>query len=244
MNTDFNKYQDTYKSKIEKSIWFSGQNLDFFTEIKARLIVKLAGKYYGDIKGLKVLDLGCGIGHTDSFLSDAFNMLYGVDIAEQAVERAKALNPTVDYSVYDGLNLPYDDNSFDIVFTICVMHHLQLGERNNFISEIKRILKNCGIIIVFEHNPFNCFTRYAVAACEFDKDALLMSKAELRNLLSENALSMVDEGYIIFFPFKGNLFRFIERGLKKLPIGAQYYLIAEKKSLIEEKQDPDRSQGN
>lgn len=230
MSTDFNKYADIYKSEIEKSIRFSGQTMDFFTEIKAQLIIKLAGKLGGDITRLNVLDLGCGIGQTDSFLVNKFRTLCGIDIANTAVERARTLNPTVDYKVYDGLNLPFSDGTFDIIITICVMHHLPLTQRNKFISEMKRVLKNGGLIMIFEHNPFNYFTRHAVAGCEFDKDALLISKTDLKKkLLSEKSLSMADEGYIIFFPFKGYFFRFIERVMKRLPLGAQYYLITQKK---------------
>lgn len=228
MSTDFNKYADNYKNEIEKSICFSGQTVDFFTEIKAQLILRLAEKLGGDITKLNVLDVGCGIGQTDSFLVNRFHMLYGIDIASAAVERARTVNPTVDYKVYDGFHLPFNEGTFDIVITICVIHHLRFTQRNNFISEMKRVLKNGGLIMIFEHNPFNYFTRHAVAGCEFDKDALLISKPELKKILYEHLLSIADEGYIIFFPFRGNVFRFVECGLKRLPLGAQYYLITQK----------------
>ena len=177
MSTDFNKYKDSYKREIEKSIRFSGQNADFFTEIKAQLIITLAGELGGDIAKLNVLDLGCGVGQTDVFLANRFKRLSGIDIASESVENARLLNPTVDYQVYDGSNLPFVEGTFDIVFTICVIHHLQLTQRKTFISEMKRVTKHGGVIMIFEHNPLNYLTRVAVANCKFDKDALLVSKS-------------------------------------------------------------------
>ena len=231
MSADFNKYKDTYKKEVDKSIRFSGQPVEFFTEIKAQLILKLARRLGSDISRLNVLDLGCGNGLTDRYLINEFQMLSGIDVAPEAVEKARILNPTVDYKVYNGSKLPYHDNTFDVVFIICVMHHLMIIQRSDFISETKRVLKEGGLIMIFEHNPINIFTRYAVANCEFDKDALLITKPELKKIVCRNEFSLVDESYIIFFPFKGKLFRFIERALGGIPLGAQYYLIAKNKFL-------------
>ncbi len=232
MCANFNKYSDTYKSEIDKSIRFSGQTVEFFTAVKAELILKLARTFGSNINKLNVLDLGCGIGQTDTFLNNKFSMLSGVDVAHEAVDKARILNPTVDYKVYDGGKLPFKDNTFDIVFTICVMHHLQVTQRNYFISEMRRVSKYGGLIMIFEHNPLNYFTRHAVKKCEFDKDAVLIGKVELKTLLHDNDLFIIDENYIIFFPFRGKLFRYIERGLGKLPLGSQYYLVAKKSSDI------------
>jgi SAM-dependent methyltransferase len=231
VTTDFNRYKEDYKEQVDKSIRFSGQTVEFFTEIKAQLIVQLSKILQIDSQRLIVLDLGCGQGLTDMFLVNEFHMLHGVDIAHSAVEKARMLNPSVVYKVYDGFKLPYEENTFDIVFTICVMHHLKVTERKNFISEMKRVTKEQGLIIIFEHNPINCFTRHAVSQCEFDRDAILISKTELKNILFEDGLSICKESYILFFPLRGKLFRFIERGLKRLPIGAQYYLVADKNHL-------------
>lgn len=222
---------NNYSEQVNTSIRFSGQTVDFFTEIKAQFIVQMSRKQKAASSGINVLDLGCGYGLTDRFLIKEFPTLSGIDIAHSAVEKARVLNPTVDYKVYDGLKLPYNDNTFDIVFTICVIHHLKLTERVNFISEMKRVLKEDGLIMIFEHNPLNYLTRYAVAHCEFDKDAVLISKTALKNILWENDLSIYEESYIIFFPFRGKLFRFMERSLTRLPWGAQYCLAAKKKSL-------------
>lgn len=228
MSADFNEYKDTYKREVDKSIRFSGQPVEFFTEIKAKIILESAKRLNGDITRLEVLDLGCGNGLTDMFLVNEFQILSGIDVASEAVEKAKVLNPTVDYKVYDGSELPFHENKFDIVFIICVMHHLQIKQRYDFLAETKRVLKEGGLLMIFEHNPLNYFTRYAVLNCEFDKDALLITKTELKKLIYGNGFSLVDENYIIFFPFRGKLFRFIEKGLRRLPLGAQYYLIAQK----------------
>lgn len=228
MSTDFNKFSETYKNELEKSIKFSGQSAEFYTEIKAQHILRLTNKFKGKLNELNVLDFGCGIGHTDNFLAHKFGCLTGVDIANDAVEKAIKLNPSVIYKTYDGSKLPFKDNTFDIVFTICVVHHLSVKQRDHFIYEIKRVLKTDGLMMIFEHNPLNILTRYAVSNCSFDRDAVLINKSELKALLLRNELVVTDESYIIFFPFKGMFFRSIEIGLNRLPLGAQYYVVAKK----------------
>lgn len=224
----FDDYVETYRTEIDDSIGFIGQDVDFFIEIKAELLLKLAEKNFSSLDKIKVLDIGSGVGLVDRFLKSKIKDLYGVDVEEGVVEKAKFNNPEVNYQIYDGARLPFEDNTFDICFAINVMHHVPPGMWENFSREMYRILKPGGIAAVFEHNPLNPLTRLAVARCEFDRDAVLLNHGKIKSLFKGAGLKISDDSYIVFFPFKAKLFRGIETALGWLPLGAQHYVIGRK----------------
>jgi ubiquinone/menaquinone biosynthesis C-methylase UbiE len=220
----FDDYVETYKSEIQNSIGFIGQDVDFFIELKAKLLLKLAGKQFGDPGKLKALDIGSGIGLVDKILKHKIKDLHGVDIEEGVIEKAKINNPEVTYNKYDGMKLPFRDNMFDLAFAINVIHHVPPGEWENFSKEMHRVLKPGGIAVVFEHNPYNPLTRKVVRDCEFDRDAVLLKHSKIKDLFKSAGLQTIEDKYIIFFPFKSGIFRGIETVLGWLPLGAQQYV--------------------
>ena len=224
----FDDYVETYRTEIDDSIGFIGQDVDFFIEIKAELLLKLARKNFGSLDKIKVLDIGSGVGLVDRFLKSEIKQLYGVDVEEGVVEKAKVNNPEVNYRLYDGAKLPFEDNTFDLCFAINVMHHVPPGMWENFSREMYRVLKPGGIAAVFEHNPWNPLTRLAVARCEFDRDAVLLNHGKIKKLFKGAGLRIIDDSYIVFFPFQAKLFRSIETALGWLPLGAQHFVTGRK----------------
>ncbi len=224
----FDDYVETYRTEIDDSIGFIGQDVDFFIEIKAELLLKLARKNFGSLDKIKVLDIGSGVGLVDRFLKSEIKQLYGVDVEEGVVQKAKVNNPEVNYQMYDGEKLPFDDNTFDLCFAINVMHHVPPGMWENFSKEMYRVLKPGGIAAVFEHNPWNPLTRVAVARCEFDRDAVLLNHPKIKSLFKSAGLKVFDDSFIVFFPFQAKLFRSIETALGWLPLGAQHYVTGRK----------------
>lgn len=224
----FDDYVETYRTEIDDSIGFIGQDVDFFIEIKAELLLKIAKKNFGSLDKIEVLDIGSGVGLVDRFLKSEIKQLHGVDVEEGVVEKAKINNPEVDYRLYDGAKLPFEDNTFDLCFAINVMHHVPPDMWENFAQEMNRVLKPGGIAAVFEHNPWNPLTRLAVARCEFDREAVLLNHGKIKKLFKGAGLKIIDDSYIVFFPFRAKLFRSTETALGWLPIGAQHYVTGRK----------------
>jgi SAM-dependent methyltransferase len=224
----FDNYVETYRKEVQSSINFIGQDLDFFIELKANIIIKIASEYFNNPESINILDIGCGIGLTDRHLSGFFKNLHGVDVEEGVIKKAAEHNPGVKYSLYNGLNLPFGDGSLDMVFAINVMHHVSTDRRENFVKEMNRVLKPGGIAAVFEHNPVNPLTRLAVSRCEFDRDAVLIHKKQLRKKFAVSGFNISEEAFILFFPFRGGLFRSIEKLFTWLPLGAQFYIAGKK----------------
>lgn len=102
-------------------------------------------------KGSSILDAGCGNGK---------NMLHGYDFRglDSSVELAKIARKKTGFDVDIGsvTEMPYDDESFDHVICIAVIHHLNSDERRiKSIAEITRVLKKngTGLISVWELTP-------------------------------------------------------------------------------------------
>ncbi len=226
---DFEKHKDIYREEVQGSISFIGKDVDFFTAVKARQLRYLAEKYVGKPSGLKVLDVGCGIGLTDRFLAGHFGKVYGVDVAKGLVRKAKEINPSAEYRSYKGKVLPYPDSSMDITFAICVLHHVPPEQHDDFMGELQRVTKENGLIVIFEHNPVNPLTIYAVSRCRLDDDAILLSMGKTHRLITTRNLPIVEKGYILFTPFRGAVFTLLDRALSWLPLGAQYYVAGIKK---------------
>lgn len=225
---DFSHYKDNYREQVQGSIAFSGQDVEFFTEVKARHLIDLAKKYLGDPGELSTLDVGCGVGLTDRFLAPHLGALYGVDLSEGVIEKAAQTNPSAQYQVYDGRTLPFPDNVMDLVFAICVLHHVPPPSWENFVREMKRVTTNRGLVVVFEHNPLNPATRRAVGSCAFDINAVLLRRRSTRELFLRSRLYLLEQRYIVFFPFRSAIFSRLERRLGWLPIGAQYFVVGKK----------------
>jgi SAM-dependent methyltransferase len=226
MTQDFDHYADSYGDEVTHSIAFSKQERDFFTRRKADHLLELSKRLLGDPSRLSVVDVGCGVGSTDSHLVGRFRQLQGVDTATETVKRAATNNPTVRYQSYDGRSLPLADASVDLAFAINVVHHVPPAERPAFTQELRRIVRPDGLAVVFEQNPLNPLTRVAVSRCEFDKGVVLLTQRSLTRLLTGAGLEAVEQRYIIFSTSDRPRFRAIERSLAWLPLGAQHYVAA------------------
>ena len=225
---DFEAYKNTYRQEIQKSIDFIGQDFEFFVRKKADLLVENVQRHLGDPSKLKILDVGCGIGATDHFLVDCFKKLYGIDLSPGVIRKAATLNPKASYKAYKGGKLPYPSGSMDVAFAICVMHHVPPGEQKSFLSEMLRVLRRGGLLLIFEHNPLNPLTRLAVSRCDLDQDAYLLGLGQVSGLLKGLGAEVLLEKYIFFTPFEGALFSALDSSLGWLPLGAQYMVGARK----------------
>ena len=224
---DFDAYGLDYRAAIERAIAFSGADHSFFTRAKVRALLDLTARRVGNPRELSFLDLGCGPGETDRLLKDQVGNLTGADSSTAMVEAAREQNPWATYhAVSANEALPLEDASFDVCFAICVLHHVDPPGRPALLAEMARVTRPGGVVAVFEHNPFNPVTRRAVAGCEFDRDAVLLTRGEAERLLANAGLSAVEGRYTIFFTRDSARLQRVERLLSRVPLGAQYVVWA------------------
>lgn len=111
--------------------------------------VKRFRDYYNLPEDASLLDVGCGKG----FMLHDFKELMpnmtvaGIDISEYAIANAKEeVKPYV--QVGDAKEIPYPDNSFDLVISITTVHNLPLEDCKRSLAEIQRVTRQHAFITV------------------------------------------------------------------------------------------------
>lgn len=107
-----------------------------------------------------VLDAGCGEGFTAEIFLQAMPALdlTGFDPHEPSVELARMRNPRASFLVGDIYNIPFDDDSFDVVGCFEVLEHLHDAPRA--LAELARVARK-SVVMSVPHEPFFCLANAA-----------------------------------------------------------------------------------
>jgi SAM-dependent methyltransferase len=129
----------------------------------------------------EVLDVGCGTGLLATRLAHAGYKVTGVDPSEGMLEVLAGRTPKVDSVRASGTSLPFQDDTFDLVLSVAVMHHIADAEDvRQTLSEMVRVAKPAGRILVWDHNARNPYWKCLMARVPQDTgDERLISEAEL-----------------------------------------------------------------
>lgn len=219
---EFDRYNESYDDAVNRAISFSGQKVESFTRAKADDLLRTIASHFGSPRPLSLLDVGCGIGNYHPLLVPVVDSVSGVDVSGACIEKAKKRNPTVSYAAYDGDHLPHPDQQFDVTFCICVLHHVPPERWLQFVGEMHRVTRAGGLIVVYEHNPNNPLTRKVVRNCAFDRDAVLLTMTQTRQLLTAAGCANVTTRSILTLPPIGGFVEKLDGLFAKLPLGSQY----------------------
>jgi hypothetical protein len=83
-----------------------------------------------------------------------------------------------------------------------------------------------GVLAVFENNPWNVGARMVMRRIPFDRDAVPLSPPALRALLGGAGLSVRSTRFLFYFPRPLAALRPLEPWLVRVPLGAQYWVLA------------------
>ena len=108
-------------------------------------------------KGLKVLEIGVGLGADHQNFAESGAILSGIDLTERAIKhtsnRFNSLSLKSDLSTGDAENLKFSSESFDIVYSWGVLHHSP--NTIKAISEVFRVLKPNGTAKVMIYHKWS-----------------------------------------------------------------------------------------
>lgn len=170
--------------------------------------------------GDKVLDIGCGNGRFLYALHHKDVDYCGIDTSEELIKLAKQKFPKADFLRADALDLPFENNSFDKIISMAVLHHIPGNDmRSDFMREAHRVLKKDGLLILTVWNLWN-----------HKKPLFLLLKYSALKIIGRSKLDFKD----IYYPWKdqeGNITAdrfvhcFTERELKNLAASAGFKII-------------------
>jgi len=229
LEAEFDQFAAEYRDQHAASIRLSGETPDYFAKYKIEDIARLLSRSCRTPE--KILDFGGGVGNSLPYMSEAFldSSIVLLDPSKESLGIAQARFPgKAEFQHYDGKAIPFEKNSFDLIFAACVFHHIPAHLHIGLLREIERVLAPGGSLFLYEHNPLNPLTLHAVSNCPFDTNAVLVRAREMRKRIVAAGFKKAEVTYRFFFPRPLAVFRVFERFLTRVPLGAQYYVHAVK----------------
>ncbi|WBW97321.1 class I SAM-dependent methyltransferase [Oceanirhabdus sp. W0125-5] len=95
----------------------------------------------------RVLDIGAGTGYIASKLIDSCHEIHLLDESREMLSHAPDSSKLIKV-IGDALNIPYEDNYFDVIILSDVLHHIK--DQESLMKECYRVLKPAGRIIVHD----------------------------------------------------------------------------------------------
>ena len=220
---NFDSFANSYQQVHTENIRVTGENSEYFARYKARYIARHAEK----VLSCRILDYGCGIGMISSYVKEALPLatVDGYDISDASLAKVDPQTRRQGTFTSDWKQVGAE---YDIIVIANVMHHVPPHERQDVITRLRNRLAPQGKLMIVEHNPLNPLTRWAVANCAFDDDAVLLPTAEAKTYALRCNLKILRQDYIVFFPRPLAWFRPLESHLNWCPAGAQYALVAQR----------------
>ena len=194
------------------------------------------------VKGKKVVDAACGEGYGSRILSDFAEDVIGIDIDKETIERAAKkyeLIKNIKFLVGSVEKLELDDKSVDVVISFETIEHVDSGIQNSFLSEIKRVLKDDGILVMSTpnkaiysdlhgyKNPFHVNEFYYCDFVEF-------LKKEFKNVVLYNQ-SFEIVSILTRAGINTEEIKYYSNDFSKEPEGKYFVAVASNKDISEEK---------
>lgn len=98
----------------------------------------------------RALDFGAGVGRLSQALATHFREVDGVDISSPMIEQARKFNrygERVRYHLGTAERLPFDDRTFDFVFSKIVLQHVGIDLQRGYVREFLRVVKPGGLVV-------------------------------------------------------------------------------------------------
>lgn len=105
-------------------------------------------------KNLRILDAGCATGYLSEYLHRSGQQVTGIDASAAMIKTATHSNPEIDFRLADANQLPFEDNTFDIVSSASLVNIVP--EPGELIKQMARVCKQGGwLTFLFPVAGFN-----------------------------------------------------------------------------------------
>jgi len=169
----------------------------------------------------RVLDVGCGTGALLALLPETYERV-GVDVSDSMLEVARRRGLEVRCASSE--RLPFEADSFDLVTTFAVLHHLiEPDVVRRSLEEMVRVTRPGGRMLVWDHNPLNPYWPLLMARLPQDRgDEKLVRARTIVDVLKLQGMQEVSLRRLTWVPdftpprALGVMAR-LERRLERLP---------------------------
>lgn len=229
MAAEFDQYARDYKNIINKYAAASGESLEFYIELRIRLM-KESLAAAGAPTPARILDFGCGIGVTEAHLRTHFPhaAIVAIDESEESIHAAEKLGlDNVRFAVSRDASPPAGEEPFDLVYSNGTFHHIDHARHAETLRTLRRATRSGAHAFIFENNPFNPVMRYAMWRSPIDRDAHPLRPGYLARIVREAGFDARGPEFYAFYPAALAFLRPTEELLHRVPLGAQYFVWGE-----------------
>ena len=225
--SEFDNYIDNYRNNLNHHCSPTGEKSDYFVRLKATKLQEWSLQYNLS-HPTSILDFGCGDGAMAFEVKKLFpeSSVFGVDPSEESITYANKIHSSILFAI-SGETIPFESNSFEIIYAAGVFHHIPESLHYHYIQECIRVLKPNGILIIFELNPFNPGTRYIFNHNPIDVNATMLAHWYTKKLTL--SFGYKETIFYCFFPHFLRFLRPLEKWLNRVPCGGLYGTIVQKK---------------
>jgi SAM-dependent methyltransferase len=215
----------SYEDMLNRGLRLSGESKTFFMEGR---LERLRSALPADYSPKEILDFGCGTGETSTRLLKRFEGAHvvGIDVSAGALEHARQHHGSTDISFFDVESFEAPA-TFDLCYSNGAFHHIDPVERPRVLRRLRELLRPGGLLAVFENNPWNPGTRLVMRRIPFDRGAQTIDAMRMRRLVSAAGFELVGGSrHMFIFPAALKACRGAEPWFERLPVGAQYLVLA------------------
>ena len=141
-------YEKLSKEHFNKQAQVYDSNSSWYYSREGKISSYFIKDYLKDLNFDKLLDVGCGTAFLIDLLSKEHNAnFYGLDLSDKMIDIARSKNiKNAEFVVGKSNELPYDNDTFDIVVCSQSFHHYPYQDAA--VEEVYRVLKKGGIYIL------------------------------------------------------------------------------------------------
>ena len=150
----------------------------------------------------RALDVGCGTGVLAGRLSRSGFTVTGLDPSQGMLDVMAESEPGVEGIRGEGSEVPFDDETFDLVLTVAALHHVADPDAvRATLVEMVRVTRPDGRIVVWDHNPRNPYWKNLMARVpQDDGSERLVSEAEIVGGLHEGGAEILGSSQLGLVP--------------------------------------------
>jgi ubiquinone/menaquinone biosynthesis C-methylase UbiE len=173
-------FHDDWADSINPSEVMVDEFFEACTSPENRIILEKLG----DIRGKRILELGCGAGEASVYFAKKGAQVTATDLSSgmlrvvEQVAKLHGVKVVTKQTMSDHLDFP--DANFDMVYAANLLHHVEIAPT---LAEVERVLKPGGIFAAWDplaHNPLiNIYRRMATEVRTEDEHPLRMSDLRL-----------------------------------------------------------------
>jgi SAM-dependent methyltransferase len=224
---EFDRSAREYETLFQPWLRIAGASREYFARSRVNWLASVLQEE--EIAPKRVMDFGCGTGMSLSLLADILEaeQVLGLDPSEEslAVARESVGSRPVQLAT-PAKYLPQQD--LDLVFCNGVFHHIPEAEQPAAIDYVYRCLRPGGMFAMWENNPWNPIHGFAMRHSEIDVNAVPLAPPSSRRLIGSGSFQLIRTDYLFFFPGYFSWLHPLEKWLIKVPLGAQYQVLARK----------------